>query len=268
MIVNLKQKYTNLHPNHPILSRVCLQTLDIMKYCSKLDNNQKENIQTFCCYEGLLNFETLWEIQEKINDEYFISLNKWFKNPNDYFPGIINLRRDINLYLYTIKNNLRDLLIYCLNPLFGTKFYDGGNFSSLKDGISPIRKWAFHEYGENSLEYKFFEQHESFLTELIAKRNAIEHPGGKCGKLNIIQPFLENNQGKYKVTHPRWARNDETPVSLIDEFCNINYTFLKFTEEFLVFICLQKFLDKGRKIVKIPCKLRVMYGGKRYVVLS
>lgn len=272
MEINLYQKYTNLEPNHPFLSRICFQINDVLKFCN-LSEEQKQNVRFFCLYEGLLNMETLWEIEEKITSEYFNSLNNWLKNPSNYFPSIIGLRRDINLYLYTIKNTLRDILLYVMNPIYGTKFFDGGYFSNLKDGISPVKKWIYKNFGEHSKEYKIINNYEDFLTELIAKRNAMEHPNGKCGILEIKQPFLEKNitpQGKevHKITHPRWARNDQPFISIIDDLCETNYRFMCFVEEFILFVCLENFLDKEKFIGVIPGNKRVLYNGKRYAVFS
>lgn len=265
--INLDQKYTKLTVNHPVFSRIAVQNLNILNNCNKIDKESKNSILTFCFLEGLMNFEVLWDIQEKINDEYFSSLNIWMNNKSNYFPSILGLRKDVNLYLYTFKNILRDLLLYCFNSVWNENFTDGSAFSKAKDGISPIRKWMYKKFGKSDFRYDLIQKHEDTFSEIIMRRNASEHPNGKSGILKIFQPFIEEKNEKFKVTHPRWCRNNETPTSLINDLPLLNYELLRFTEEFIIFVCLEPFLDDNLIITKISGKNRVAMNGVKYITI-
>jgi hypothetical protein len=62
---------------------------------------------------------------------------------------------------------------------------------------------------------RFLIEHEAWVLPLMQKRNAIEHPGGRSGRLTVRNFRLEPGAtGRPTIHPPDWFRNEEPPVFL------------------------------------------------------
>ena len=145
------------------------------------------------------------------------------------------------------KFTLRDLTSI-FNVLFDKDFKNEARYDK-------IIKWSSREYGcEDDLTKQLTEDHQLWIKELIAKRNAIEHPGGYSGDLYIKNCSYGEHEGNKGVILPLWLRNSEHPTSIVHDMCNYVHNIFTFAEEIFV-LCLQKVDLHGNlpmKIVEIP----------------
>lgn len=264
---NLVYKHTGLSLNHTIVARTCLQIVEALNKTT-LSEEQKKAVSNFCVVDGLLNQETLWNIAEQISDTYYGELNRYLNNQSKTFPTVTGLKRDAELFLYTSKNLLRDLVTEVLVSVYPEIHgLDGSAFFNLKTGKSPIEEWANRKYGQNHLITTAFKTSSKYFTELIAKRNASEHPYGKAGKLYISQPVLyEDSNGEKTIIEPMWFRTGQEPTYVIMDLYNYCYHFIRLIEEIIMFIVIQPHLQPGYTIYRIPGRQMVKKGGWKFIV--
>lgn len=259
-------KHTNLSLNHPIVSRTCLQIIEALNKTS-FSEDQKKAITSFCVVDGLLYQETLWSIAERISEEYHRELNSFLAGTNKTFPTVTGLKRDAELFLYTSKNLMRDLVTEVLTTAYPEiNGLDGSAFFNLKTGKSPIEVWAEKKHGPNHLVTQAFRTSSNYFTELVAKRNASEHPYGKAGKLFINQPFIQEENGVKTILDPTWHRTGQEPSSIIYDLYEYCHHFLRLLEEVTMFIVIQPHLLPGYTIYRIPGRQMAKKGGWKFVV--
>lgn len=267
--MNLYSKYTNLDKKHPIVSRTCLQIAYMLEHTT-LTDEQKKGINDFCFMNGLVAQEILWNITQKINDDYFQQVDEYIKNTEHSFPYIIDLKNQTEIFLYTTKNFLRDISNMCITPVYPEfKNTEGGSFSNLKTGKSNFTEWVEKRWGINSREYLVSLQITKFYSELIAKRNAMEHPGGRAGILYINQPNLKINDqtGNPSITRISWYRNTEKPKDLILDFTDICIYNIRFVEEIIINMIIKEYLIPGKQLFRIPGIKMKDWDNFKYIVV-
>ncbi len=123
------------------------------------------------------------------------------------------------MFLYEAKNFLRDISMM-FGPLGAIKFTKESKASHL--GKEAVR-WAECNFGNSDRLTKFLRGHHSWIDHVIRMRNAVEHPGGNAGRLDIenFKPVgntvqrptwhlnwevTYHNEEKITVTSSRWPR--------------------------------------------------------------
>jgi hypothetical protein len=166
-----------------------------------------------------------------------------------------------NTFLYEAKNFIRDLT-GIINAAYRTKFDKASEFCKAKGG-SKIQRWAADRFGAEDRLTKFLELHETWLWELVQKRNAVEHPKGHSGVLHVINYEMEPGVG---IWRPTWYRATNQPTCIVPDMAAFCDAMLRFAEELTIYI-IGKHLRSGRlHIYEIPESERIPQCPKRFYV--
>jgi len=193
---------------NPIVARLSLQTLEILKQC-----NVSKDIQDKIgdLYLNSLQKKLLrcWEIEERFKKEFVAVVGKYkpptAANAPVEVPQIARLEEECHNFLYEAKNYIRDLL-QVLNYLYGTAFVDASEFSRAKKGSQSLVEFAEKTFGADDGKTKFLKEAVLSVEELIAMRNSVEHPEGLSGKLFIANFTLGAGR---KLDEPTWHREKD-----------------------------------------------------------
>lgn len=257
--------YNNIDKKHPIVARTCLEILHNLKYTS-IEEHIKSKIVEFCFNTSIPQFENIWSITQDINDMYYERINIFLNNSNNTFPYIDNLNEKTEDILYSTKKILREIANNILSPLYPKfKNAEGGSFSNLKTGKSEYSAFIGKEFGEQSLEYQNSIIYSNYLSEIIAKRNALEHPNGKSGILTIHQPEMKFNKGNNTLTRLYWSRNNNR-TDLLTDLYDICLNLIFFVEYILMFIIIKPNLLPGKCITIIPSSKLKNTNNIKYIV--
>lgn len=259
------KKYSKIDKKHTIISRTCLQVVSLIKYTSLTDQNINK-IYDFCFNSSIYQLENIWQTTEKINDEYYDQIHNFLNNSNNTFPYIEFLKNDIENILYSTKNLLRDLsnnVIKPNYPIFNNT--EGGSFSNLKTGKSEFSILIKKIFGVNSNHYKNSVTYSNYISELIAKRNALEHPGGLAGNLEIFQPEILISGKGNTLTRLYWSRKN-IKTDLLKDLYDICLNLLFFIEYVLVFIIVKPNLLPGKKLNVVPGNMLKHTNNIKYIV--
>ena len=77
-----------------------------------------------------------------------------------------------------------------VNHLYGTTFGEASEFSRAKKGSQSLLEFAEKTFGADDGKTKMLKEAVPSIEELIAMRNAVEHPEGLSGKL-VIANFAD-----------------------------------------------------------------------------
>lgn len=230
-----------------IVARLSLQFRSILDFYN-FDDKTKESIQSVL-YSDIqkrlitcekLAKEIIGEIEEVLNE---VS-NKGLKTQSGgrviESPYIINLDERIESYLYNAKSCLRDSLkIY--NIVFNTNFTEARYHN--------VIEWAQNEFGDGDSITKFLKaNHDRWIHKLVKMRNAIEHPGGYSGHLNVRNFEIATINGNVAIQEPIWHLNDEKPTAIRSDIYVFVNNILELTED-IVLSALDK--QKNPSLVQI-----------------
>jgi hypothetical protein len=99
-------------------------------------------------------------------------------------------------------NSLQKKLLRCweieerFKKEYGTTFVEASEFSRAKKGIQSLVEFAEKTFGADDGKTKFLKEAVPSVEELIAMRNAVEHPEGLSGKLVIVNFTLGADRKK------------------------------------------------------------------------
>ena len=129
------------------------------------------------------------------------------------------------------------------------------DFSNQNRLYEKILNWAKSEFGvKDPIYVQIKKDYDSWAKELIAKRNAIEHPGGYSGTFYIKDYSYVRHDGANKICEPVWYRNSDQPTHILLDMETYVHNCFTFSEELFV-VCLQKMTPIAQmplKIVGIP----------------
>jgi hypothetical protein len=193
---------------NPIVARLSLQILQILTQC-----NASKDIQDKVgdLYMNSLQKKLLrcWEIEERFKKEFAAVVDKYkppaAANAPVEVPQIARLEEECHNFLYEARNFIRDLL-QVVNHLYGTTFVEASEFSRAKKGIQSLVELAEKTFGADDGKTKFLKEAVPSVEELIAMRNAVEHPEGLSGKLVIANFTLGADR---KIDEPIWHREKD-----------------------------------------------------------
>ena len=191
----------------PEIARFLLQTAKLLEHTT-LTKLQKEDAfkVTFGALKYLLQCKDIHsrisrDMQAIESEEKLKELEK-----NKEIPAVMNLERDCEIFLYAAKNFFRDIAMI-LNCSFGTSFENAIELAVRKNGKDGnVVAWARDKFGEQHPFFKFLESNQQIVLEICQMRNAVEHPGGASGTLEVKNYTYENG----RLSRPVWCRYVKT----------------------------------------------------------
>jgi len=232
------QKVSNHGVDNPIVARLALQTIELAQWLD-VDKATKEEI-----------FGRYLELQRRLLQchEYHARLiasrAEALKETNEVLargeytvPAIMNLQAEVEGLLFAIKLFLRDVAI-TMNVLFENARLseEAAVFWNSRGEKSAAQKWAEKTFGLNHHLTTSLSGDANWISELVKKRNAVEHPGGNSGALKIEDFAQGPSRGLY--IPPAWyrVRNDDT-LPKTDLYRDLDVALdnlLSFAEEMLI----------------------------------
>lgn len=192
---------------NPIVARLALQTLKLLQQTTAqralADGVGKlyvENLQ-----RSLLR---CYEINERFRIAFSDAVKSYGHEPQQrnaiHVPQIPNIEAELHNFLIEAKTYVRDVL-KVVNLLHGTDFEEASEFTRArkKKGARSLLEFAEKTFGEYDPQTKGLQAFGPFIEEIVAKRNAVEHPGGYSGHL-IIKNFEPHPAGC--LDEPEWCR--------------------------------------------------------------
>lgn len=155
-------------------------------------------------------------------------------------PSVVNLRKDVESFLYNAKLALRDtgeLFDVFYGETFGVKFH-------------KAREWLTNTFGADSSFAEMLAADAEWIEKLIRFRNAIEHPKTEPGGPLRIDDFALRQEGdKLLVVEPSWSQGDYMG-SLVSDLGVMQQNLLTFYEDILVEALMA--IDSPIAIYEIP----------------
>jgi hypothetical protein len=226
------KKISDYGTAHPVVARLKVQTHELIQWAD-ISKDKRESVAAvyFEIADRLLKCH---EIRARL----VAALNKAvaeFRPSSDprvmNVPHLIGLRGEVETFLYEAKNFLRDLLAI-INPFFDTTFDDASAFydAAGKDR-GRIVVWATEACGDSDHFTAMLSSEQKWIEELIRKRNAVEHPGGRSGTLHI-ENFTPLTEGRFLL--PRWHRDQSEALGLFPDLETYLDNLLTLAEDMLV----------------------------------
>ena len=224
---------------NPIVARLSLQTVELLQF-SSLDKNRQDEV--FALFHGEVQPRLLEcdDIAQEISKEIMAIANEL--NESGLItqsqgrvievPNLMRLEQRVEQFLYCAKSALRDL-----SKLFG--FFFAKEFNEAR--FDKIHSWAVDTFGEDSeLAVLIKQDHDLWIKQVVAMRNAVEHPGGFSGNLHIHNFELATapHSMQHKLSEPCWHRNDDPKSSIANDLLVFVTNILEFCEDLLV-VCIK-----------------------------
>ena len=246
------QQISDYGTKNPIVARLCLQVKDIIQFFP-LSETQKENVFGIMCIDVMPRIMTCYKINEEIGGEIIKCKEKINKDviPTQSqegtltLPSILNLNERVETFLYNSKSALRDF-IKIFNVIFNATLKKEARYDL-------VYKLAKGEFGEKDNLTKVLKQnYDLWIQQIVKMRNAVEHPGGYSGHLQIHNFRITYINSKPFIVEPSWHLNGAPATPIIVDMATFIHNLLTFCEETLI-LCLQKLNNKFPiKVVEIP----------------
>jgi hypothetical protein len=182
-----------------------------------------------------------WEIAERYKGEFIKEMDAYKRQPKHpqmvAVPCVTRLEEECHNFLYEAKSFIRDLL-EAFNLLNGTAFVEASDYfrpEKPKKGKESLISFAESTFGRNDPKTELFKQLLPTVERVVNYRNAVEHPEGYSGTLQIRNFRLDPN-GKF--SEPGWwteKDGEKGPESSIRaDLCGITENLLILAEEMFV----------------------------------
>lgn len=231
------RQISNYGTSNPIVARLSLQTQELLKFYH-LTERQKQDVFGLMFSDIQPKLLTCFGIADKIakqvaEEQQKIREGKVEVQGSAYrIPNIFNLRSDVETFLYQAKSVLRDLTRLFL-ILFSKDFGNQAHFDS-------VLAWSKEKFSEEHPLTAMLKTDQAWIKKIIRMRNAVEHPGGKSGTLNVLNFTSSKQANRIMVTEPLWGLNNDPPLSIATEMPVIVDNLLTFCEQVLI-LCLEEF---------------------------
>lgn len=244
---------------NPIVARLTLQTLDILKQTNVSEEqlNKIAGIYTGSLVKRLLR---CWEIAERVRKDVEHHRAS-FKPPargavSVEVPQVPRLEEDCHNFLHEARNLLSDLL-QVFNLLHGTSYSEVGHWVRGPKGGLSVVEFAAKKFGEKHMNAVFFGQLPRCIAPYVHMRNAVDHPDGNSGRLTVANFTL--NDGT--LTEPNWCRVKEgkieygpLPIARDMQVCVQNLLIL--AEDILVMWALNNLAAPGAQTMNVIAETR------------
>jgi len=254
--VRFLQEISKHGTSNPIVARLGPQVKDLCGFYNLTDEQKGEifdimsnKVCRHCleCYDIFKKIETkIVEIDAQIGKK---GLDLQSNGRVVTLPSVPNLVADAENFLYKAKSALRDL-----TNIFRVLF-DINCKETEKNLYQCILEQLKEKFGENdNLIKQLSEDYKLWIKELVAKRNAVEHPGGYSGRLYIKDCSYEEYEGRKGIIIPTWHRDSDKPTSILHDMSSYIHNIFTFAEEIFI-LSLQKckpLVDVPMHIAKIP----------------
>jgi hypothetical protein len=234
---------------NPIVARLSLQTQELLQFYD-LSESQKQDVFGLMFSDIQPKLLTCFGIADKIAKQVAEERQKLRDGNVEVqgsayrIPNIFNLR-SVETFLYQAKSVLRDLTRLFL-ILFSKDFGNQAHFHS-------VLAWSNEKFGEkHPLTAMLKTDQDTWIKKIIQMRNAVEHPEGKSGTLNVLNFTSSKQANQIMVTEPLWGLNNDPPVSIAEAMPVMVDNLLTFCEQVLI-LCLEEFKkDFPIVLVEVP----------------
>ena len=229
----------NMSPRHesdygmsnPIVARLVIQTRNLLKDSRFPSEVQYQVIAIyFSLHKRLLICN---EALERLKMALVAALERIPKSNDPRLKAvafILDLEGEADKILYELKSVLRDV-ISILNPFYGKKFTEASALYPRKANVpSDAQSWVTRKFGNNEPLGIFIAEEAGWVEELIRKRNAVEHPGGYSGTLNIENIKLLDDG---KMLLPVWYRTGMPETNMLTDLDALIHSCFTYAEDFL-----------------------------------
>lgn len=247
------QKVSNHGVSNPIVARLSIQTHKLAPALWVGDEKRGEiQKQYFELQRRLLNCHDIHVRLNNAKADTLAETARVLAEGNRTAPHVIGLQEEIENFLFATKTYLREVTVV-LNLLFETKFAnDSAIFWNPKGRDSEVGKWALETFGPDHTTTKMLQFDASWIGEIIRKRNAVEHPGGRSGTL-IVTNFEQQREG---LMPPLWSRTGDMPTDIYHDLPILMENLLTFAEDLLVEAIRAKQHSRALDFALIPEKDR------------
>jgi len=238
-------KTSNHGTRNPIVARLSVQSRQLMEPFS-LQKEKKEKIWAILhnkVQQQLLSCYDIWSQVASRESEIVADVEENGISTQSHgrvatIDQIENLNHLAGSFLYSAKSTLRDIkLMIC-------EFYETDlDIKKVEEkNYKYLESWAKRRFGEeDEFTKQISEDFRLWIDEIYSKRNAVEHPGGYSGHLEILNftAVQDPETKKWKGVFPQWRRNQDKPSSITNDMQVSIENLLNFSEDVLV-LCLRK----------------------------
>lgn len=209
-------EYSEYGCSHPVIARLLLQSIDILKgacFSSELDQ-EKIKSTLYDAKDLILNCESIMLLlgQDLENIEGLVEENgvgvKENQRSINPFPQVRNLDDLCYQYLVSAKRCLQNYAVLI------DHFYKTGFRSP---HFHKIKRWALENLGKDSYLYQIIEKNESRLFRIIDLRNFQEHPNDDKRTEVVNYKLLP----EMEIQRPQWFVTGDEPSFILDEMTEI-----------------------------------------------
>ncbi|MDX0622435.1 hypothetical protein GOD54_21275 [Sinorhizobium medicae] len=253
------QKVSNHGASHPVVARLVMQTDDLLGFLDKKKKAEAMRIY-IDLHKRLLQCH---DIAERIFKEQERAAA--LPSGSTTIPHVINLDMEAESFLLVAKQYIRDLVKAINLLLKATLKINSAEFWDPTGAESSVVKWAKRTYGNQHPTTQMFSEEDKWISELVKKRNAVEHPGGLSGTL-VVENYKHTSQG---IVPPSWRR-DGSANAPSDIFCDLRTyleNMLTLGEDIVAKAFEHSDVPKIFKIAEIPVERRSKDAPRRLMVV-
>jgi hypothetical protein len=227
------KKVSDHGTSNPIVARMAVQTHEVIQFFN-LDKERRDQVLDIYINQVKPRLLSCMEIADAVRQEAEEIEARILRNDLGEqaggraieLPQIARLIERVEIYLYNAKSALRDLAL-TFEPLFGVSF--------THSRYNEILAWTVKNFGTEAPLASFLSDDEPWIRRIVNMRNAIEHPGGKQGRLHILNFELikEDARGRF-FQGPVWFLEGEKPAAIAVDLQTMLCNLLTFAEELLV----------------------------------
>jgi hypothetical protein len=245
------KKMSDVGTSNPIIARLSMQTNDLVNMFP-LTDKQKEDIFGLFGMKVRDRLVSCYKIFAKLQDELKkvnqTDKNEYFKGNAVYTPCVMDLRYMCESFLYEAKSTFSDIL--GIFDVFYNKKFSEAHYNKAYE-------WAKETFGEeDSLTKILKDDHDSWIQEIVFKRNAVEHPGGRSGDLYIDDIKLINKENPPYFEAPTWYRNNDKASPILADMAIFIENTLEMCEDILHILLEKLPTELPLIIVEIPLEQR------------
>ncbi len=246
------RKFSNHGTTNPIVAVLGVQTNELLQWLD-VEKSQKAEIQN-CYFEirrRLLNCEDIFRRMLSARDAALENCHDTGDRRVAAVPFVVDLQNEVEALLYAAKLTVREIA-KLLNALFREEFKEEASIFWEPNGRqSAAAAWSLGRFGDEHPLSIALSTESDWIGEVIRKRNALEHPGGKSGTL-VVNNFELLPEG---VFEPSWERTGENAAPKADLYRDVEVilqNFLTLAEHLLLTAIDEKTTFSGIYFVAIP----------------